>query len=101
MVDVSKVYWCSKLSSERTRMIDVILKQGDVLCDMFCGIAPLAVKAAVKKRIKVLANDLNPACFEYMQKNIALNKVGGLVIPFNMEAREFVKYCVNASKVQS
>jgi tRNA (guanine37-N1)-methyltransferase len=47
-------------------MIDKILKEGDVLCDMFCGIGPLAVKAAVKKRIKVIANDLNPACYEYL-----------------------------------
>jgi tRNA (guanine37-N1)-methyltransferase len=69
-VDVSRVYWCSKLGSERNRMIDKILKEGDVLCDMFCGIGPLAVKAAVKKKIKVIANDLNPACYEYLQKNI-------------------------------
>jgi tRNA G37 N-methylase Trm5 len=47
-------------------MIDKILKEGDVLCDMFCGIGPLAVKAAVKKRIKVIANDLNLACYEYL-----------------------------------
>lgn len=65
-VDVSRVYWCSKLGSERNRMIEKILKEGDVLCDMFCGIGPLAVKAAVKKRIKVIANDLNPACYEYL-----------------------------------
>ena len=66
-VDISKVYWCSKLGSERTRMIDKILKEGEVLCDMFCGIGPLAVKAAAKKRIKVIANDLNPACFDYLK----------------------------------
>lgn len=65
-VDISRVYWCSKLGSERNRMIDKILKEGEVLCDMFCGIGPLAVKAAVKKKIKVIANDLNPACYEYL-----------------------------------
>ena len=48
-VDVSKVYWCSKLSTERSRIIDNFLNTGDVLLDMFCGIGPLAVKAAVKK----------------------------------------------------
>jgi tRNA (guanine37-N1)-methyltransferase len=47
-------------------MIESILKEGEVLCDMFCGIGPLAVKAAVKKKIKVIANDLNPACYEYL-----------------------------------
>lgn len=65
-VDVSRVYWCSKLGSERNRMIEKILQKGDVLCDMFCGIGPLAVKSAVKKGIKVIANDLNPACYEYL-----------------------------------
>ena len=96
-VDVSKVYWCSKLGTERNRMIADVLKEGDVLCDMFCGIGPLAVKAAVKKQIKVIANDLNPACFEYLQKNIKSNKVGKLVVPFNMDAREFARRVVNAS----
>ncbi len=66
-VDISKVYWCSKLGSERNRMIEKILKEGDVLCDMFCGIGPLAVKAAVKKKIKVVANDLNPSCYDYLK----------------------------------
>ena len=96
-VDVSKVYWCSKLGSERNRMIEKILNKGEVLCDMFCGIGPLAVKAAVKKQIKVIANDLNPSCYEYLQKNIQMNKVGKLVIPFNMDARAFVRHCVESS----
>lgn len=65
-VDISKVYWCSKLGSERNRMINHILKEGEVLCDMFCGIGPLAVKAAFKKKVKVIANDLNPACYHYL-----------------------------------
>ncbi len=78
-------------------MIDSILKEGDVLCDMFCGIGPLAVKAAVKKKVKVLANDLNPVGVEYLKKNIQLNKVEKLVIPFNMDAREYVRMCVDLS----
>jgi len=64
---------------------------------MFCGIGPLSVRAAVKKKVKVLANDLNPACFEYITKNIALNKVNKLVIPFNMDAREFVRMVIKKS----
>lgn len=96
-VDVSRVYWCSKLGSERNRLIEHVLRDGQVLCDMFCGIGPLAVKAAVKRKgIRVLANDLNPACFEYIGKNIQLNKVKDRVIPFNMDAREFVRMVVAA-----
>ncbi len=75
-VDVSKMYWCSKLSSERNRLIAEFLKDGQVLCDMFCGVGPLAVKAAVKRPLlKVLANDLNPDGVEFLKRNIQLNKV--------------------------
>lgn len=40
-------------------------KNGDVLCDMFCGVGPLAIRAA-KIGVKVLANDLNPDCYTYL-----------------------------------
>jgi tRNA (guanine37-N1)-methyltransferase len=94
-VDVSKVYWCSKLSTERSRLIDAFLKDGQVLCDMMCGIGPLAVKAAVKrKKLKVICNDLNPEGFEYCKQNIKLNKVEKRVHPYKMCAREFVRMVV-------
>jgi tRNA (guanine37-N1)-methyltransferase len=99
-VDVSKVYWCSKLSTERTRMINTFLKDGQVLCDMFCGIGPLAVKSAVKRPgLRVVCNDLNPEGIKYCRENIKLNKVGDRVIPFNMDAREFVKLHVAMSNL--
>lgn len=82
-------------------MVDAILNKGDVLCDMFCGIGPLSVKAAVKRKVKVLANDLNPECYAYLKKNIALNKVEKLVCPFNMDAREFIRMVVERSKDSS
>jgi tRNA G37 N-methylase Trm5 len=38
---------------------------------MFCGVGPLAVKAAVKRPLlKVLANDLNPDGVEFLKRNI-------------------------------
>ena len=76
------------------------LNKGEVLCDMFCGIGPLALKAAAKKGVKVLANDLNPACFEFLEKNIALNKMSHLVKPHCMDARDFVKMVINKSSVK-
>jgi tRNA (guanine37-N1)-methyltransferase len=81
-------------------MIEKFLKDGEVLCDMFCGIGPLAIKAAVKRKgLKVLCNDLNPDGFEYCLKNIILNKVQKRVIPFNMDARQFVRYVVSSSNL--
>ena len=63
---------------------------------MFCGVGPLAVKAAVKMpKLKVLANDLNPVAYEYLDKNIKLNKLGNRVIPFNLDARAYLRMLVN------
>jgi tRNA (guanine37-N1)-methyltransferase len=57
-------------------MIEKYLKDGDVLCDMFCGIGPLSIKSAVKRKgLNVVCNDLNPDGIEYCKKNIILNKV--------------------------
>ena len=75
------------------------IKKGETICDMFCGIGPFAIKAAKKKQCRVLANDLNPACFEYLNKNIKKNKLIGKVFPFRGDARRFVKYLVNLSKM--
>jgi len=99
-VDVSKVYWCSKLATERNRMIERYLRDGQVLCDMFCGIGPLAVKSAVKRRrLRVVCNDLNPEGINYCKQNIKLNKVQDRVTAFNMDARDFVKFHVAQSNV--
>ncbi len=71
-------------------MVEIIPKNC-VLCDMFCGVGPLSVQVAKDKHCRVLANDLNPDCYVYLKKNIVLNKVKDLVLPFNMDAREFVR----------
>ena len=96
-LDLSLVYWSSKLSTERTRMINEFLKDGEILCDMFCGVGPLAVKSAAKRgKLKVLANDLNPVGVDYLKKNIKLNKLQDRVIPFNMDARKFLRMLVDS-----
>lgn len=95
--DIRKVFWCSKLSSERDRMLNII-KKGEVLCDAFCGVGPLAIRAA-KNQVKVFANDLNPECYEYLKENIKINKIKeNLITPYNMCAREFIKKCFNENE---
>ena len=97
-VDVSKVYWCSKLATERNRIIKEYLKDNQLLCDMMCGIGPLAVKAASKvTKLRVVCNDLNPEGFKYCTENIKKNKVTQRVIAHNMDGREFVRMVVKQS----
>lgn len=55
-----------------------MFRPGEAVCDVFAGVGPFAVPAG-KKRVFVLANDLNPASFESMENNITTNKVPHLI----------------------
>lgn len=48
------------------------------MADVFAGVGPFALPAA-KRGCGVLANDLNPGSFEYLQQNIRDNLVSAPV----------------------
>ena len=95
--DLRKTYWCSRLQNERDRVLK-LLKKNEVLCDAFCGVGPLALRAC-KQGVKVYANDLNPDAYTYLNNNIRINKLNkDNIKTYNMDAREFIKGLVNMSK---
>ena len=69
------------------------LKSNEVVVDVFCGIGPFSIRAANEVGCVCHANDLNPACFKYLQKNIKVNKVGGRVTGYCMDGRQFMRLC--------
>lgn len=88
--DFSKVYWNSRLNTEHERLISLFGSNGGVVGDVFAGVGPFAVPAG-KKKIFVLANDLNPESYKYLQENIKLNKTDDFVKSSNLDGREFIK----------
>lgn len=74
------------------------MRPGELLADLFCGVGPLAVRAA-KKNLYVIANDLNPYCHEYLITNAKINKIESRMLCWNMCAREAMRkiYSENAS----
>ena len=66
------------------------MRSGELLADIFCGVGPLAVRAA-RKGLFVIANDLNPYCHEYLVHNSQLNKVENRIKCWNMCAREAMR----------
>lgn len=86
--DFSQVYWNPRLSSEHERLVK-ILNSGDVLYDVFAGVGPFTIPAA-RKKVSVLANDLNPHSHKWLAHNIKKNKVTGFAKPFMMDGREFI-----------
>ena len=87
--DFSKVYWNSRLHTEHDRLIQKF-RPGQCVGDVFAGVGPFAVPAG-KKQVAVLANDLNPESYRYLQLNIAENKVSQFVRASNLDGREFIR----------
>lgn len=88
-LDYSKVYWNSRLEHEHDRLVHKFRK-GEVICDAMAGVGPFAIPAG-KKGCRVLANDLNPESFKYLQRNIKLNGANKNVIPYNLDGRKFIR----------
>jgi tRNA (guanine37-N1)-methyltransferase len=91
--DFKDVYWNPRLSAEHERIVTV-LKAGDIMYDVFAGVGPFAVPAG-KKKCFVFANDLNPASFQWLQRNVTKNKVHGFVKCFNQDGKDFIKTTIS------
>lgn len=96
--DFADVYWNPRLSTEHSRVID-LLRHGDVLYDVFAGVGPFAIPAA-RKGCTVIANDLNPHSYAWLNHNVTLNKVSDRVNTYNMDGREFIQKVVGEGLVQ-
>lgn len=86
-LDVSAVYFSPRLSAERERILS-LLKDGEVVVDLFAGIGPFSILLAKNRDIKVHAIDANEHAFEYLKENIRINKVADRVVPVFGDCRE-------------
>ncbi|XP_018545710.1 tRNA (guanine(37)-N1)-methyltransferase [Lates calcarifer] len=87
--DFSRVYWNPRLSTEHQRVVQLV-KRGDTVFDVFAGVGPFAIPAA-RLGANVLANDLNPESYRWLQHNCKVNKVDSKVRTFNLDGREFIQ----------
>lgn len=96
--DFAKVYWNPRLSTEHQRIVDK-LKRTDVVYDMFAGVGPFAIPAA-KKGCEVLANDLNPESYRWLQQNAKQNKVTKRVTASNLDGRQYIRDVVKPDLIR-
>jgi tRNA (guanine37-N1)-methyltransferase len=74
-LDVERVYFSPRLSTERKRVM-LQVKKGERILVMFSGCGPyVCVLSKNTKASEVIGVEINPVGHEYAQQNIALNKL--------------------------
>jgi len=76
-VDLSSAYFSSRLATERQR-IRSMMKDGEAICDMFCGVGPFPITLA-NKAGWILACDKNPEAIHLLIENLATNRTGNVL----------------------
>ncbi len=76
--DVSKIMFSSGNIDERIRMANTASKN-EIVVDMFAGIGYFTLPMAVYSKARVIACEINPIAYKYLQENILLNNVEKLV----------------------
>lgn len=90
-VDITKVYFSPRLSTERLRIAQLV-EEGEEVFNMFAGVGTFSIIIAKKKeRVRVYSSEKNPDAYELMVENIKLNKVEGKVIPLFGDAADFAE----------
>ncbi len=89
-LDVGRVYFSPRLSTERLRVAKQVAP-GERVLVMFAGVGPYALLIAkLQPDARVWAVEKNPAGVKYLKENIALNKLEGRVEAFLGDVRKVV-----------
>lgn len=74
-LDLSKVMWSKGNTNERLRIAKLV-KENEVVVDMFAGIGYFSIPIAIHSLAKqIFSIELNPDSYKYLKYNIDLNKI--------------------------
>jgi len=90
IVDVEKVFFSPRLSAERERIAKLV-KEGEIVVNMFGGIGMFSIIVAKKKNCTVYNIDINPLASKLCEKNININKLLGKAISINGDASDIIR----------
>lgn len=98
LTDPGKVYFNPRLATERMRVASEV-KDGEVIIDMFAGVAPFPLVIAKHANPDVIYSiDMNHDAYLYMIENIRINKVSN-VVPLEGDAAVVVRGLPLADRV--
>jgi tRNA (guanine37-N1)-methyltransferase len=97
-LDVAKVYFSPRLSTERRRIADLV-KKDETVIDMFCGVGPFSIMIAkFATPVRVYAIDINPEAIRFLNRNIVRNRVDRIVSILG-DAKEILKSLDEADRI--
>lgn len=90
-LDISRVFFTPRLSSERARVAGLVY-ENEVVADLFAGVGPFSILIAKRVQgVTVYAVELNEHAYSYLVRNISLNRVADKVFPHLGDARDIAK----------
>ena len=90
-VDLSKVFFSPRLSTEHQRIAEKVGK-GERVVDMFAGVGPFSILIAKRLGdVRVDAIDANPQAIELVRENMRANKVESKVHAHLGDARNIIR----------
>ena len=89
-VDVKNAFFSPRLSTERERIANLV-KDGEIVVNMFAGVGMFSIMAAKKKKCTVYSIDINPIAAKLCEKNVSSNKLQGKVFSINGDASNIIK----------
>jgi len=90
-VDLERCYFSPRLSFERRRVASLV-KPREVVVNMFAGVGCFSIVMAKHSEVdRVFSVDVNPVAFDFMLKNVRLNRVQSKVVPFLGDAKKVVR----------
>ncbi len=89
-VNVAKVYFSPRLSTERARIASLV-RDGETIINMFAGVCTFSIIIAKRNpRCRVYSIDINPDAVALCNENIEINKVGDRVSAILGDAGEVI-----------
>jgi tRNA (guanine37-N1)-methyltransferase len=89
-VDVEKTFFSPRLSTERLRIADLV-RDGEIIINMFGGVGMFSIVAAKKKKCHVYNVDINPDAARLCSENVILNKLKGTVESIEGDAVDIIE----------
>jgi len=100
LLDVNKTYFSPRLANERRR-ISSLVGSGEVIVDMFTGVAPFSIMIAKYADPKIVISiDKNKDAVFYAKENIKINKMLDKVEVFFDDAKNAAKI-LNTKNIQA